>query len=231
MKKINFFLIIAVVFLTGMLAISGCRKDTAFTNTMPPVITLNGSETVYHILNTEYKDAGATAKDSKDGNISSSVVVTNPVNQDRVGIYEVVYKVSDTEKNSQTAIRTVIVYNEASRLLSGVYLSDGINYQVHDSSEVNAISDYTQIITPSPISNKKVLFNKFGNYDNNSGIYANINATTITLPLQDGDKIGVPNADHTFFGSGILTDFNFVLKYTDKINSSATKHVATFIKI
>jgi hypothetical protein len=45
----------------------------AVVDSIPPVITLNGQNPVNHILNSTYIDAGASAFDNVDGNITSSV--------------------------------------------------------------------------------------------------------------------------------------------------------------
>src|ERR1035437_3918724 len=49
-------------------------------DTTAPVITLSGSSTVTVAAGSTYTDAGATALDNVDGNITSSIVTVNPVN-------------------------------------------------------------------------------------------------------------------------------------------------------
>ena len=43
------------------------------------MITLTGNATETVEVNTNYVDAGATATDTEDGNISANLVVNNPV--------------------------------------------------------------------------------------------------------------------------------------------------------
>ena len=75
-----------------------------------PVITLLGSSPVNIDLGTSYTDAGATATDDIDGDITSSIVIVNPVNVNVAGTYIVTYNVSDTEGNAATEVtRTVNV--------------------------------------------------------------------------------------------------------------------------
>src|SRR5262249_17316790 len=57
-----------------------------------------------------YTDAGATATDALDGDLSAKIVTTNPVNTAQVGSYTVTYNVKDSSGNAATpASRTVTV--------------------------------------------------------------------------------------------------------------------------
>jgi VCBS repeat-containing protein len=75
-----------------------------------PEITLNGELAVNVPAGTAYNDAGASAADNIDGDISSSIVVSNPVNTAVVGAYTVTYNVQDFAGNPATQVtRTVNV--------------------------------------------------------------------------------------------------------------------------
>jgi hypothetical protein len=75
-----------------------------------PVITLNGTASVDVPSGTVYTDAGATALDNIDGDISARVVVGNPVNTAVVGTYTVTYNVRDIAGNAAAQVtRTVNV--------------------------------------------------------------------------------------------------------------------------
>jgi hypothetical protein len=64
-------------------------------DTAAPVITLNGASPVNVECNTAYADAGATAADVCQGDLTASIVVSNPVNTAVKGAYTVRYNVSD----------------------------------------------------------------------------------------------------------------------------------------
>ncbi len=75
-----------------------------------PVITLNGAASVDVPSGTAYADAGARADDNIDGDISSRIVVNNPVNSAAVGSYTVTYNVQDSAGNAAAQVtRTVNV--------------------------------------------------------------------------------------------------------------------------
>ena len=77
---------------------------------VPPVISLVGNATVDVPSNSVYTDAGATAEDNIDGDISNAIVVSNNVNTAVVGSYSVTYNVTDRAGNAATTVtRTVSV--------------------------------------------------------------------------------------------------------------------------
>lgn len=79
-------------------------------DTTAPVITLLGTSPIDVVQGSAYTDAGATALDNIDGNITSNITVVNPVNTAVLGTYTVTYNVSDAALNAATQVtRTVNV--------------------------------------------------------------------------------------------------------------------------
>ncbi len=76
-----------------------------------PVITLNGDSTVNLGIGVPYADAGATASDNEDGDITGSIVVNGlPIDTGTGGTYKVTYDVTDSDGNKAIqAVRTVNV--------------------------------------------------------------------------------------------------------------------------
>ena len=61
-------------------------------------------------LGTDYIDAGATASDNLDGDITASIVALNSVNTGLAGVYDVTYRVTDSSGNpADQVIRRVNV--------------------------------------------------------------------------------------------------------------------------
>ena len=85
------------------------RTVSVMMDTVAPVITLNGSDTLSIVQFTSFTDPGATASDNVDGNITSSIVVSGSVNADTLGTYELTYSVNDAAGNSDSATLTVTV--------------------------------------------------------------------------------------------------------------------------
>jgi len=78
-------------------------------DTVPPVIVVTGSPTITIDLDDTYTDAGATATDNIDGDISDQITVNNPVDTSQAGTYTITYTVEDFAGNTTVATRTVIV--------------------------------------------------------------------------------------------------------------------------
>jgi hypothetical protein len=80
------------------------------TDTVAPVITRLGTSPVTVACGTAYTDAGATAADTCQGDLTASIVTVNPVNTAVAGTYTVTYDVSDSASNAATQVtRTVNV--------------------------------------------------------------------------------------------------------------------------
>ncbi len=85
----------------------------------PPVITLLGEVVIEHEVHTPYQDAGATALDNVDGDISANIVTSNPVNADALGSYTITFSVSDSAGNAAAVVsRTVNVLDSAAPVLT-----------------------------------------------------------------------------------------------------------------
>jgi hypothetical protein len=76
-------------------------------DTLPPVITLNGSNPLTLQLGSSFADPGATATDLCAGPVA--VIASGPVNTGVVGTNAIRYTASDGDGNTNTASRTVIV--------------------------------------------------------------------------------------------------------------------------
>ena len=75
-----------------------------------PVITLTGDASISLLLGATYIDAGATASDNADGDITNNITTVNPVNINALGTYTITYNVSDAAGNIATQVtRTVVV--------------------------------------------------------------------------------------------------------------------------
>ena len=80
------------------------------TETVKPVITLLGNPTETVAVGGTYIDAGATAHDLVDGDLTTKIKVTNPVDTSKAGTYIIAYDVLDWAGNyAERVTRTVTV--------------------------------------------------------------------------------------------------------------------------
>lgn len=147
MKKafLKFAVAIAAVAFIGV----SCTEDD-ITN---PTITITGSAAVTIDLGDTYTDAGATANDDKDGDLTSQITVTDDIDVNKVGIYEVVYTVSDEAGNTTTETRTVTV--QANRLAG--------SYNVHAvvTGAGAGTYDFVEVVTGSSVNYNYIYFMDF----------------------------------------------------------------------
>ena len=97
-----------------MLPTKVCERHKEAPDKEAPVITLKGNSTVTIKVGATYKDAGATATDNKDGDLTSKIVTTGKVDTSKAGKYTITYTVEDAAKNKATKTRTVIVESGSS---------------------------------------------------------------------------------------------------------------------
>ena len=76
---------------------------------LAPTITITGSNPSIVSGGGSYSDAGASATDDVDGNVTSRIITTGTVNPNVLGTYYVTYNVTDTAGNNATATRTINV--------------------------------------------------------------------------------------------------------------------------
>ena len=80
-----------------------------FGDRVAPELTLLGEASVTVPSGAEYVDAGATAVDDIDGDLTSAITTTGSVNTTVVGTYRLTFSVSDRATNTSQVTRTVTV--------------------------------------------------------------------------------------------------------------------------
>jgi hypothetical protein len=123
-----------ILFIFPLLLLLGCSSDdNQIGDTTAPVITLLGDAEV--ILNREelYIDAGATAIDDVDGDISDRILIAGQVLTDNIGIYYLTYSATDDAGNIGSATRAIEIKPNSIDLLEGswfVVITDSDNPSV-----------------------------------------------------------------------------------------------------
>ena len=97
-----------VVDLSGNPAIQVTRVVDVVLDVTLPVITLLGSDPIDVEAGSVYSDAGATATDNIDGDITADIVTVNPVNTAVLGSYTVTYNVDDSSGNAAVEVTRVV---------------------------------------------------------------------------------------------------------------------------
>jgi len=80
-------------------------------DTNKPKITLIGDAKVLLKMGQNYSDPGATAYDQEDGDLTSQITKESNLDIHKIGNYEIIYSVTDSAGNTDTAKRKVSVQN------------------------------------------------------------------------------------------------------------------------
>lgn len=121
------------------------------TDTVKPIISLNGNSKITIEVGSTYKDEGVTALDNKDGNITSKVTTVNPVDTTKLGEYTIKYNVSDLRGNKATEVtRKVIVVDTTAPVISlkgnneirieagSTYIDEGVTVSDNYDKDINS---------------------------------------------------------------------------------------------
>ena len=110
----------------------------------PPSISIIGDNSINIYQNTIYVDAGATAIDNIDGDLTTSIITTGSVNTNLINSYTITYSVSDAANNSTSATRQVNVIED---LNNPVYLdSNEITIKAKEWSEVGDVGYINDVL-------------------------------------------------------------------------------------
>ena len=116
----------------------------AAADTEPPVITLIGENPVNISVGDVYTDAGATAQDDIDGDISSLITVGgDTVDTSTVGTYNITYNVSDSAGNAAAEVTRTVNVNEPTYNIT--FTVDMTNVDGYDGTTPISLADHLQL--------------------------------------------------------------------------------------
>ena len=111
-----------------------------------PQIELSGAHSIQLLHGSDYQDAGATATDEEDGDLTDSISTSGlPIDTSKTGAYEVVYSVTDSGGKSAETRRSVTVSENESPVITllgdvNVVVDRGDGY-VDPGAEANDVED------------------------------------------------------------------------------------------
>jgi uncharacterized repeat protein (TIGR02543 family) len=196
-------------------AVTGTITINAATtaDTTPPVISLLGSSTINLTVGDTYTDAGATASDDVDGNLTSSITTSglvysvsdsasNTVNSSTAGTYTISYSVSDAAGNTATVVQRTVIVSVASSISFVNGTCQCPNATVGDTAVIGGV-------TYTAVDNSTI-----------AGEIANGNVNLCTTLVTDMDSLFVNN---TSFNTDIsFWDISKVTGMTDMFNGASS---------
>ena len=128
----------------------------------PPQITLNGDLQVTLNTSQNYVEAGATAQDNVDGNVTSAIVITGTVEK-QPGQYTLSYQVTDNAGNRSASIQRVVLVQSDSA--PNVTPPADITVAAVDSSGTSATDPQIQVFLGSAAMTDDIDTNLTVNHD------------------------------------------------------------------
>ncbi|WP_127493637.1 immunoglobulin-like domain-containing protein [Paenibacillus glycanilyticus] len=96
-------------------------------DTVKPVITINGDAEIQITRGTAYQDQGATATDSRQGNLNNVVTTGDVVDVNTVGVYTIHYNATDDAGNAADEVSRTVRVVAPPPVISGPSLSSDAN--------------------------------------------------------------------------------------------------------
>lgn len=155
-------------------------REINFLDNEKPKINLKGEKTIYLIKGEKYKEPGYEATDNCIKNMTEKVKVTNNININKVGKYEINYEASDGF-NKTVVNRIVYVYEKKPDISIGdkvIYLTFDDGPSVYTKELLNVLKEY----------NVKATFFVTGNG----------NREYIKKAYNEGHSIGIHTYSHVY---------------------------------
>ena len=155
-------------------------REIIFLDNEKPKINLKGEKTIYLIKGEKYKEPGYEATDNCIKNMTEKVKVTNNININKVGKYEINYEASDGF-NKTVVNRIVYVYEKKPDISIGdkvIYLTFDDGPSVYTKELLNILKEY----------NVKATFFVTGNG----------NREYIKKAYNEGHSIGIHTYSHVY---------------------------------
>ena len=204
---------------------------------LPPVITLNGNDTVYVEVNSTYTEDSAVCIDNIEGDITSRMVITNQIDLTQAGIYFVHYDVKDASGLAAARVsRTVIVSTD---LTAPVLTLTGGNTIVHSVMTPFVEPGFSATDNPGNknVTNDVVVsgtvdVNTIGDYDLTykvTDVNGNSTSEIRTVQVRDIDAPVIASAAKVFWQVG--TPFVNPVQVTDNFDQNVQLTKSGFIDV
>ena len=91
---------------------SSAGRTVRIVDKEPPIITLNGGDSISVLTNSKFDDPGYSAEDDSDGDVTESVRTKGIVDTFNPGTYTISYSATDSYGNEAHKVRKVVVEGE-----------------------------------------------------------------------------------------------------------------------
>src|SRR3989344_3276469 len=210
-------------------------------DTTAPVIILLGVDPVDITVGDSYIDAGATALDDIDGDISANIAVVNPVATSTVGTYIITYNVSDAASNAAIEITRTVNVNTAPIVLSSIAITppaDKLTYTVGETLDLAGLV-VTGTYSDSSRQVETIISGNVSGFDSSSPVTGQVltitvggKTTTYTIdvvvPLSSAKTITTFNFT-TPVAIGVIDEITHAIAVTVPFGADVTALVPTIV--
>lgn len=203
-------------------------------DTTAPIITLLGAEDLTIEVGSTYTDAGATARDNYDNDITNLIVATGSVDPNKLGAYTITYDVTDSNGNAaQSVVRTVNVVDSTSPVIdvdysNEVITKDDVTVTITSNEPLQPLTDWT--LSTDKLTLTKVFESNVVQSVTVKDLYDN--ETDVNIKIENIDKVapifdGLIHKGHT---TGDITinviddNLDSIKVYNQDINKTFTKN-------
>ncbi|MCF6243418.1 MAG: BspA family leucine-rich repeat surface protein [Sulfurovum sp.] len=167
-------------------------------DTISPIITLHGKSKIRLSLGDTYSDAGATAVDMVDGNITKNIHITNLVDTATAGRYIVTYNVKDEAGNKAKEVsRNIVVEDVVNETLIREELVQHIKNWAKNPSQKN--EHILTTANTSKITDMSDLFYLYGYEYNDLSFSEKQTLQKFNLDISNWDTSSVKKMNQMFF--------------------------------
>jgi len=173
-----------------------------------PEIKLNGKAFSRIKVNEEFKDEGATATDTKDGDLTSKITKEGNVDTSKEGKYTITYKVKDNNDNEATAQRTIFV---------GDVQATGVIYLTFDDGpSANTTPKILDTLKEKGVNATFFIIN-----------YNEANEHLVKRAIDEGNAIGIHGYSHDYkvLYASVEACYQNIIKLQEKIEKTTGKKI------
>ena len=228
-----------LIYLFIALLIVACSSDDDNT---APVVTLIGESSITVTQNATYEDAGATAIDNNDGDLTSNIVTTSNVDTSTLGMYTVTHSVLDASGNNGSASRQVGVVGGQPTPCNVVWLDgNGVTVKACDDAEiystgiidgvtytlVNEIvlrdmiengEDVTKVVTTKIADMNRLFYIDEDTYNDFNQDISSWDVSSVTDMSQMFQFATAFNQDISFWDTSKVTDMSYMFAFATSFN-------------
>ena len=215
-------------------------RQITITDSVAPLIVLNGNSTIEIVQNGKYTEYNATALDHYDGDITANIEINGEVDTSKIGTYILEYIIEDSSGNRSSITRKINVIEETPKVGQIAIIITGSNPYYMEYGETYKELGYTASdtiegdVTSLVKVNNLIDLNKLGTYKviysyiNSFGRVAEVVRTVIitdnkkpVIKLNNQATITV-NQNTPYIEYGAIATDNYDKDLTNKIKINGT---------